>query len=298
MTQEATQQGVQSILGDLENLWQGIDQMLDALGPDDWSTAHGPDWTFADVPYHLGYFDRELIARAIEQGPDLPAADQDLWGSFNDLNAWNEQMFAQRPAGQTPAESVGQMRAGRDDLRRVAGAMSDADLERPTWVRLFGGWLNAGMAMTACCAHTWNHHEELRMRLERSAPQPSAPATHRALSLYTTLIPYVSLDRDQAANQQFTSVMDFTGPGGGAWTVRVADGGCSCEEGRAADADVVMTQSPESFVKSMTGLHDPAAAMQSGEIAVEGMENMERYGALFPPIDPARAIPPMGPTAL
>ena len=298
MATAASQPTVQGLLGNLENLWQGIDEFLGTLGPDDWTRPHGPDWAFADLPYHLSYFDREIIARAIELGPDIPADEQQVWSSFNDLNAWNDQRFTQRPVGQTPEQSLEQMRASRDEIRRVAGQMGDADLERPTFIPIFEGWLNAAAVLAACGAHTWNHHTELRLRLDRTSPQPSPAATHSALAFYTTLIPHVSLDRDQAANRQFTTVMEFTGPGSGAWTVRVANGSCNCSEERAGQPDLVLTQSPETFVKTLAGMQDPAAAIESGVIKVQGIENMPTYGGLFPPVDPSQVIPPMGATTL
>ena len=35
MTSAQTQPTPQGLLGNLENLWQGIDEMLDSLGPED-----------------------------------------------------------------------------------------------------------------------------------------------------------------------------------------------------------------------------------------------------------------------
>jgi hypothetical protein len=64
-----------------------------------WSQKHGPDWTFADVPYPLAYCNQEILIRGLEAGPDLPAAEQELLASIPEMNAWNERMFAGRPAG-------------------------------------------------------------------------------------------------------------------------------------------------------------------------------------------------------
>ena len=65
-----------SLLADLDDLWQNLDAIFVSLGSSDWSRQHGPHWTFADVPYHLAYFDREIVAHPIERGPDLPTAEQ------------------------------------------------------------------------------------------------------------------------------------------------------------------------------------------------------------------------------
>jgi hypothetical protein len=92
----------------------------------------------------------------------------------------------------------------------------------------------------------------------------------------------VKLNRAQAAQTRFTLAMAFSGPGGGTWTVSVADGACAVSEGQPAQADLVLTQSPESFMKTRLELHDPVAAMQTGEIAVQGFEHMGTFAALFP----------------
>ena len=299
MTTAETAPTPQGLLANLENLWAGIDEMLGSLGPNDWSRQHGPDWTFADVPYHLSYFDQELIVTAIDRGPDVPEAEQHVWRDFNELNAWNVEMFARRPAGQTPQQSLEAMQATREALRRVVGPMSDADLDRPIFTPLFGAWINAGAMLMACGGHTWNHHTELQLRLERTEPQPSAAAVQTSLGFYNTLAPHIMLDREQAASRQLTVVMEYTGPGGGAWPCRVAGGGFTVSEGRAEQPDLVITQSTDTFVKTWIGMADPAALMQSGEIQMQGSpESMEAYGALFQPPDPSKAIPPMGAASL
>src|ERR1700680_1762153 len=63
-----------ALLTDLEELWQRFDELVGTLGPDDWSSKHGKHWTFTDVPYHLAYFDLEVIVTAIKRGLNVPTA--------------------------------------------------------------------------------------------------------------------------------------------------------------------------------------------------------------------------------
>ncbi|MBI4497483.1 MAG: DinB family protein [Chloroflexi bacterium] len=285
---------VSSILVDLENVWGVIDELLGTLGPSGWSRKHGPDWVFADLPYHLAYFDRDIVVNGIQRGPDMPASEQRVWRNMEELNAWNARKFAERAGNQTPQQSIDQMHASREAFRGMLAEMADTDLERPVFIPITGcGWFHAGMALYICLGHTWSHATELRLRLERTAPVPSASATHSALGFYSGLL-LMALDREQAAKTRLTTVMEFTGPGGGAWTVRVADGGCTLVEERAPHAEVVLTQSPETFVKTLVGMLDPMTAIQSGAIQVAGMEHLATYGALFPPLTPERVIQPMG----
>src|SRR3954468_12019262 len=77
---------VDAMMADLEDLWRKIDQILNSLEPADWSRKHGKDWTFADVPYHLSYFDREIIASGILRGPNVPENEQHPMRTMNELS--------------------------------------------------------------------------------------------------------------------------------------------------------------------------------------------------------------------
>jgi len=286
MMETATTSTLNALRSDLEDLWQRLDEILTSLGPVDWSRKHGKDWTYADVPYHLAYFDRDLVANGITRGPNVPADQRSLLRSMAELNAWNARKFAERPADQTVERSLLQMRASRDAIRRVVAALSDADLERPVWVPLPGtGWMTVRGVLEACIVHTWNHFMELRLRLKRSEPAPTPSQTHRALAFYVNFLP-ITLNRALATNTRFTAVMDITGPGGGTWTIRVADGGCTVTEEREPQPDLVMTQSVETFQATLIGAKNPMVAMLTRKINVRGMRKLATFGKLFPPPKP------------
>jgi putative sterol carrier protein len=92
------------------------------------------------------------------------------------------------------------------------------------------------------------------------------------------------------AGTNLTVVMELTGPGGGTWTVRVADDTCQISEGRLTSADLVMTQSPETLVKTMTGIQNPVLAMLTGNIKVRGLGSMGTFGKLFHPPTPNQIL--------
>lgn len=275
-----------SLLTDLDDLWRNLDAIFVSLESSDWSRQHGPHWTFADVPYHLAYFDREIVAHPIEQGLDLPTAEQWAARASPDLNAWNARRFAERPATQTVEQSLEQMRASRTAIQGVVGAMRDTDLERPTWFPLLvGGWLPARAVLEGCRFHTWSHFMELRLRhpegTRRSTQALHDATIHAALGDAMSFFP-LALNRVQAAAAQFSLVMEFAGPGAGAWTIRVADGACSVAEEWPARSDLVITQSAETFMKTRTGMLDPMVAIQSGEIKIQNIEHMGMFALLFP----------------
>jgi hypothetical protein len=198
-------------------------------------------------------------------------------------------MFALRSPDQTVMQSLEQMQASRAALRHILGQMSDCDLDRPVWFPLLvGGWVPARAVLASCRLHTWRHVMELRLRHPDSTrstlPVPRATTMHAALGDLMGFFP-LRLNRMQAEQIRFTLSMNFSGPGGGSWTVRVADGACAVSEEQAARADLVLTQSPDCFMKTCLELHDPVLALRSGEIAVQGADYLSIFTALFPRCD-------------
>ncbi len=143
-----------ALLADLEGLWERFDELLAGLGPSDWSGKHGQHWTFTDVPYHLAYFDLDVIATAIRRGLNVPLREQVL-RSEAEQDAWNEIKFTQRPADTTPQQCLEQMWSSRQAIRDAIAGLSEADLERPVFIPLVGlGWVSIRVALESCYSHT------------------------------------------------------------------------------------------------------------------------------------------------
>jgi hypothetical protein len=289
-TTVATRTEIAALTADLEGLWRCFDTIFDDLGPKDWTHKHGKHWTFADLPYHLSYFDREC-ARLVAQGADAPASARWLMPSEAQVNVWNARMFAQRPAGQTVAASLAQMRASRHLVRQTLGNYADADLDKPVWSPFFG-WSTRRDSIYGITGHAFNHFMEAKIRVKRSEPAPPPGLVHRSLGFYLGLMERF-LDRERAAGLRFTAVMEFTGPGGGAWTIGVENGMCRVTEGRPERADLVMTQSPETFVATFARIRNPMLSMLTGKIKVKGFRALSTFGKLFPSpnADPERTWP-------
>src|SRR5581483_7874184 len=211
-----------AFLADLEDLWHCLDELFASLAPRDWSDGHGKHWTFADVPYHLGYFDHDVVVYPIQRGQDIRPAEQWAARSKQELNAWNERMFARRSPDQTLMQSLAQMQASREALRRILGRMPESGLDRPVWFPLLvGGWVPARAVLASCRLHTWRQVMELRLRhpasVRSTLPAPRATTMHAALGDLMSFFP-LRLDRAQAEQIRFTLNMNFSGPGGGSWT--------------------------------------------------------------------------------
>ncbi len=266
--------------------------LLDGIQGQDWQRKHGKDWVYADVPYHLSYFDRDIVAIPVERGLNVPQGELVLKRSDAELNAWNEGKFSQRPITQTVEQSLREMRASRDLVRQAAASLTDADLKRPAYMGLpGGGWVDNQLVLDSCYMHTWSHFVELRGRLKQAGPQLQPEQTRRAARVLAGFMP-VFLDRKAMQDiNDFTFVMNFSGPGAIAFTVNIKDGASHISEKFDPQADLIMTQEPEMMVKMRAGMVKPPLAMLTGKIKVKGMRKMGTFGKLFHPPKPEQELP-------
>ena len=264
------------LVGCLTDLWQCFDELFDPFTETDWAREHGDDWTYADLPYHLAYFDRDVVARSLEDGPELPIEDRWLMQSLNEINGWNAAVVSKRPAGQTAQDALREWHESRDAILRAIQELSDADLDREAWSPFTGVTTNRYVVASGV-THTWNHLNEARLRLGNDKPVPATATTTRVLAFYADLMADTS--SAEAVSEPFTAVLDF--PGFGAWTIRVANGDAIVSEGLDEGADFTMTQSPETFGAVLAGLQNPMLAMLTRKIRVKGILKMPTFGKVF-----------------
>lgn len=266
----------------IEENWRNLNVLFEDLeSTNGWEQKHGPDWTFADLPYHLAYCNRDLVIRGMEAGADLPENEQELLTSIEALNNWNARKFSLRPTGQTPAQSVSQWSETCEEIRHLITEMTDSDLDRAFWMPLFAGWSNVRDGLEFTCSHDWSEFMQLRIHMGREEPVPSADVTRAYLKRMLAGYP-LFFNQEAAGSQRFTAVMKFSDPGVGAFTIRVIDGAADFIFGELSDADLVMTQSATTFLKTISNMHDPVAAIQSGLVQVSNFESLATFGKLFP----------------
>ncbi len=273
---------VKSLSRDLEGLWQKMDSILDSLSDEDWNKKFGPDWTVSDLPYHLSYFDSEIVASPIKQGSKVPKDKQRVFKNLKQLNEWNARMFKKRPKKQTYKESVKQMHKSREMIRKALSKLTDKDLKNPVFCFLTGmGWLDVQALLEGCIAHTWNHLEQLKIFIKRKEPQTSSNELKTALGFYMSFLGHV-YNKEQAKKiKQFTAVMEFQGNPNMAWAFKIKNGECEIVYGKPKQADLIMSQSPETFVKTFAKIQNPMVAMLLGKIKVQGFRNMGKFGRIF-----------------
>jgi hypothetical protein len=84
-----------ALMAQIQEMWGHLYALFEELNvTDGWDQKHGPDWTFADVPYHLAYFNCDLVARDLELGPDYAEEEHELLVTPENLSDWNARKLA------------------------------------------------------------------------------------------------------------------------------------------------------------------------------------------------------------
>jgi hypothetical protein len=287
-TGNATVSGMRS---SLEELWSALDSLFEEMAPADWQRLHGPDWIFADLPYHLSYIDRLCVARPIEQGEGLPITDQVQLRTLNELNTWNQSKFANRPEGQNVEKSLEQMHGSREYVRQVMATLTDADLNQPAWFHLLNmrGFRNAQAVLAFGVGHTWQHLEEARVRHGHDGTIVGPEVTHAMLNgiipgipLYL-IIPTTTLflDASRAKELDFSFALHITGSGGGIWDFRASDAGWMVEEVMSADTDLMLSMELDTYIKMRYFIDEMSTLIEAGDINVSDNQALAVYNQLF-----------------
>lgn len=268
----------------IEDLYARSDEVLAGLDASGWRRAHGKQWTMADVPYHLAYFERELVIAGIERGESLPPEAQFLLSTPREIDAWNDSMLSLRPRGQSGPEALEELRAVRARMRELTASMGDADLALPFWTPLAGiGWRDRRYALASAIIHNWSEHMQLLIRLERGQPLPEPETTHLALDGMVRHLP-MGITREVA--RPFRARLEFTGAGGGSWLLHAHDFACDVTEDATSAADLVLTMTPRTWVRLWNRMTNPLALVLSGRLRVSGYSRLATFGRIFGPPSP------------
>jgi hypothetical protein len=90
------------------------------------------------------------------------------------------------------------------------------------------------------------------------------------------------LNKEAAHGREFRTVMAFTDPGVSDFIIEVTDGEASVRPGRVEEPDLLITQSAETFEKTLRGIQPLAEAIQEGAVQFSDMESLATFGELFP----------------
>lgn len=275
---------VESLIAQIESMWSCQDQLFQTISRNnDWGHKHGADWTFADVPFHLTYCNWDLVIRPIQLGKELPVSEQRSFKGPADLAVYNSGRFAEKSATQTVEKSLADLEGSQNELRRLLAEMSDADLDRPAWYPFGGGmWANVRAPLQFCLAHDWSEFMQLRIHMGLSEPIPDPAITSIYVMRMLNLFMPRRLNANAANGNQFTTVYAFTDPGVTSVTIQVSDGAAKIIPGAYDNPDLILTQSAETFEKTLRGIQKFPDAIQSDSIHVNNFETLTTFGQLFP----------------
>jgi Mycothiol maleylpyruvate isomerase N-terminal domain/SCP-2 sterol transfer family len=273
----------------LEGMWSAFDAIYGSFGPAEWARKYGKDWTFADQPFHMAYFDREVVNIPLEAGEAMPQSERWSFGSPNGINAWNAREFAKRPAGETPERSVDRMHEEHDRLRGNLDGLNDADLDiQLAWAPPFGQMGTLREAVVGAVVHNWGELSELRFRAKRRDVPVPASSTKLASAFYANFLTFLA--KPERAAAPFGVTIDLVGPGGGTYGIRLAEGSVVAHVGAEPSADVTIRTTPDDFnIVMIRQAVNPLLAMLTGTMKVKGFTKMARMRTLFPeprPNDP------------
>jgi len=281
----ADRQQVSNISEQLEEVWTALDTLFVDINVDDWQKSHGPDWVFADLPYHLAYVDHYAAVYPIEMGKDMPEAEQLSLASFGALNKWNQEKFSQRPASQTVADSIAQMETNRQKLRAQLAEMTDADLMNPAWFFLLGhrGFRPALYHLMLCVGHTWSHYSETRLRRGITESAISAEAETAIIGLN---IPIIGLffDAQKATELKFSFGIKLSEPMNKSWLLQPANQQWDVTESPLDNATLALTCTVNGFAQIRSNMINRSSfpnLIASGDLKVNDINALETLSQLF-----------------
>lgn len=91
-----------------------------------------------------------------------------------------------------------------------------------------------------------------------------------------------NLMADKAGDMKAAVAFDLSGENGGQWTVKIADGACTVEEGLVDGADATISMTGSDYVDMMTGKLNPMMAFMGGKVKVSGdLNTVMKFQTMF-----------------
>ena len=283
---------LKKLIAQIEETWDLLDQIFDEIEAENlWTSKHGDDWTFADVPYHISYIDRELTLLMIENGPDLPDNQQWQARTPGELNTWNKLQFSKRSEDQTISKTLKEMQKNRQAVKDLLANMGEEDLDRPAWFPLLfrRGWRTVRAPLMFCRDHNWIEFMQMRILLGKKDPIPSPSLSHDIIHSFMHYVCSL-FDPEQAEDQTFKVVWRIEGTG--EWSIIVEDGSCRTLAGETASPDAIINLNIDSFVQHTKGMLFPQAVMTPAFIESADNNIPEKFNKLFPALYLDRIVEP------
>lgn len=265
-----------SVLPFQETLWSVTNTFFQPFTASDWARKHGRDWTFADVPYHLTYFNH-LIADAIEQGEH--ADDRDEITTLAQLNAFNNAQFTRRYPDESGPRALADMERSQGRLRAAFQKAGEAACAHLPILRV-RGWRTDAFALEYNAYHTWLHLTEAHLRYTDQLPGIPPDTMRRALNFHMDLT--AGAVSTHHAKRPFTWLLELGGDGGGAWMFHVGEGLVRVDREARGNPDLVMRTDIASYLEmSDYNMANPLLLLAQRRVQVKGISKLRRLSQLL-----------------
>ncbi len=224
---------VTQVRSDLLAEQHDLDEIVAALGPDEWSTpTSSPRWNVADQIAHLTFFDYSA-ARAISDPSAFGRDVEQLAAAAAEGDAAVEQVTLGEFRSLRPDELLERWREGRRLL-----AEASLTLDNDTRIGWYGPSMGSKSFLTARLMETWAHGQDIVDALEMTRP-PTDRLRHVAqLGFITRAWSYIN--RGMVAPDEPVRV-ELTAPSGAVWAFGPEDASESVT-GPAEDFCLVVVQ--------------------------------------------------------
>ncbi len=263
-----------AILADLETIWTALDSFYQRFSPEDWSRRHGKEWTFADMPYHLAYFNQTVINGINDDHNEQAKL------TMKELNAWNNAHFTGRPASRSGANELDYLHTTQMSLREaVAHHAPDTPVFLP--LIIVGGWRTLTFALEYLLDHSWVHFTESHLRFNQQLPELPEGLVNHILN-FSMETAAGALRPEDLAGINLVTILQLTGQGGGSWTFTMRDGKCHVESQAATPADTQITTDIATYMKtSLYNMEHPLIALLKGKTRIKGISKSQQFQKVF-----------------
>ncbi|MGQ9571837.1 MAG: SCP2 sterol-binding domain-containing protein [Dehalococcoidia bacterium] len=164
--------------------------------------------------------------------------------------------------------------------------LSEEDLQRPAYTPSVGRSGTLAHMFSIGFLHLPLHYQDIRriVRQRRRLPhwmEISPPAeVHEALSQTFDLMPLFYWP-ERGGSLRATYLFDLEGDGGGQWTLTIAEGQCTSQEGRPAKADAEFHIKPAHWLDLQTKDLNPLWATLTRRLRIKGLRLALRMEKLF-----------------
>ena len=272
MTQEDHQ--IKSSLMGLETIWSELDRFFSSFSDKDWSRKHGKEWTFADMPYHLAYFN-QIVVQGIRNHNGQQAKR-----TLQELNVWNDAQFANCFPAHTGANGLLHLHETQKALRDTA-AQNPPDTPVFLPLIIVGGWRTLAYALEYILNHTWLHFTESHLRFHNRLPNLPPELVHQILR-FSMETAAGALTPDDLAGLTLKTTLRLAGDGGGVWTFSMRGGKCEVIPENVAQPDAVIATDIATYLKtSLCGMQNPFIALLTGKSRIIGLNKARQFQKIF-----------------